>query len=215
MYWEGWKYNGDIYDTMLGEYIIRRGQKVDEHNKLISLSLKESCKRRGLGTKSDILSAYTDDGFGIDEIPMEKLEEYGRMDVEITYKLYQSQIQDYQRQHNKKLIPTRNMMNQFLRVIIDMEMNGNCINVDNLSDIEKHLTEEHYKLKTRIAETIKEVMGDTNINISSGEDLSKVIYSKKVHDKDIWAKLFNIGTDKYSGRAKKNLHDRPSSLEGL
>ena len=39
MYWQGWKYKGDIYDTMLGEYIIRRGQKVDEHNKLISLSL--------------------------------------------------------------------------------------------------------------------------------------------------------------------------------
>ena len=215
MYWEGWKYNGDIYDTMLGEYIIRRGQKVDEHNKLISLSLKESCKRRGLGVKSDIFKAYTDDGFGIDEIPMEKLEEYGRVDVDITYKLYQSQIQDYQRPHNKKLIPTRNMSNQFLRVIIEMEMNGNCINVDNLSDIEKHLTEEHYKLKTDISKTIEDVMGDTKINISSGEDLSKVIYSRKVQDKDIWGKLFNIGIDKYSGRAKKKPYMTDPQFRGI
>ena len=95
------------------------------------------------------------------------------------------------------------MMNQFLRVIIEMEMNGNCINVDNLSDIEKNLTEEHYKLKTEISKTIQDIMGDTKINISSGEDLSKVIYSRQVQDKDIWGKLFNIGIDKNTGKNKR------------
>jgi len=39
-------------------------------------------------------------------------------------------------------------------------------------------------------------MGDTKINLSSTEDLSKVIYSRKVQDKNQWSELFNIGLDK-------------------
>ena len=68
MYEFGFKYEGKLYDTMLAEYIINRGIKGK------SVSLKESCKRRQLNMKSDILSSYMDEGYGIDEIPLEKLE---------------------------------------------------------------------------------------------------------------------------------------------
>ena len=46
-------------------------------------------------------------------------------------------------------------------------------------------------------------MGDTKINLSSTEDLSKVIYSKKVQDKSIWTSMFNIGIDKRTKKAKR------------
>ena len=77
LYQCGFTYQGKLYDTMLGEYIINRGEKK-------SVSLKESCKRRGISLKSDILATYMNEGYGIEEIPMDKLEEYGKQDVKIT-----------------------------------------------------------------------------------------------------------------------------------
>lgn len=105
LYWVGFKYDGELYDTMIAEYILQRGNKFDKFHKRISLSLKESCIRNNLPVKSDILSNYTNDGFNIDEIPMKELEEYGRKDVEITYKLYKAQAFNYNKQHNKNSYP--------------------------------------------------------------------------------------------------------------
>ena len=52
------------------------------------------------------------------------------------------------------------------------------------------LNEEYYKLKNKIDKIVAQMMGDTKINLSSTEDLSKVIYSRKVQDKKQWAELF-------------------------
>jgi DNA polymerase I-like protein with 3'-5' exonuclease and polymerase domains len=197
MYEFGFKYEGKLYDTMLAEYVVNRGAK-DK-----SISLKESCKRRGLSMKSDILSTYMDSGYGIDEIPMEKLEEYGKQDVAITKQLYLTQVRLYNQPGNKVLKPTRDLMNDFLRVLIDMECNGNYIDLQELDVVEKELNQEYYKLKNKIGKIIQQVMGDTKINLSSTEDLSKVIYSRKVHDKNTWATLFNIGIDKRTKKPKK------------
>ena len=47
-------------------------------------------------------------------------------------------------------------------------------------------------------------MGDTKINLSSPEQLSWLIYSKKPKDKKDWAKIFNVGIDKIQVRIKKD-----------
>ena len=197
MYEFGFTYNGKLYDTMLAEYVMNRGVK----NK--SISLKESCKRRGLSVKSDILASYIDSGYGVDEIPMEKLEEYGKQDVAITKQLYLTQVRLFNQPGNNILKPTLNLMNDFLRVLIDMECNGNYIDLTELDVVEKELNEEYVKLKSKINRVIQQFMGDTPINLSSTEDLSKVIYSRKVQDKNTWATLFNIGVDKNSGKQKR------------
>ena len=46
-------------------------------------------------------------------------------------------------------------------------------------------------------------MGDTKINLSSPEQLSWLIYSAKPKDKKEWAKIFNVGIDKNTGKNKK------------
>ncbi len=197
MYEFGFTYNGKLYDTMLAEYIIMRG------NKDKSLSLKECCRRHNISLKSDILATYMEDGYGIDEIPIEHLETYGRQDVKITKELYLTQVRFYNLPANKGLLPTRDLMNDFLQVLIDMECNGNYINLEDLESVEKELTQEYYKLKSKIEKIIAQVMGDTKINLSSTEDLSKVIYSRKVQDKSIWTSMFNIGIDKRTRRPKR------------
>ncbi len=204
MYEFGFTYNGKLYDTMLAEYIIMRGHK-DK-----SLSLKECCRRHNISLKSDILATYMDEGYGIDEIPLEHLETYGRQDVKITKELYLTQVRFYNLHANKGLLPTRDLMNDFLQVLISMECNGNYINLEDLNGVEKELTQEYYKLKHKIEKIIAQVMGDTKINLSSTEDLSKVIYSRKVQDKSIWTSMFNIGIDKRTKRAKRRprINDR-------
>jgi DNA polymerase I-like protein with 3'-5' exonuclease and polymerase domains len=196
LYQCGFTYKGKLYDTMLGEYIINRGEKK-------SVSLKESCRRRGISLKSDILATYMNEGYGIEQIPMAKLEEYGKQDVKITKELYEVQTQAFDNHANCNLIPTRDLMNDFLRVLIDMEMNGNHVDKDKLTLVEKELNEEYYKLKNKIDKIVAQMMGDTKINLSSTEDLSKVIYSRKVQDKKQWAELFNIGIDKKTKRPKR------------
>jgi len=196
LYQCGFTYKGKLYDTMLGEYIINRGEKK-------SVSLKESCKRRGISLKSDILATYMNEVYGIHQIPMAKLEEYGKQDVKITKELYEVQTQAFDNHANTNLIPTRDLMNNFLQVLIDMEMNGNHVDSDKLKLVEKELNEEYYKLKNKIDKIVAQMMGDTKINLSSTEDLSKVIYSRKVQDKRQWAELFNIGIDKKTKRPKR------------
>ena len=196
LYQCGFTYKGKLYDTMLGEYIINRGEKK-------SVSLKESCRRRGISLKSDILATYMNEGYGIHQIPMSKLEEYGKQDVKITKELYEVQTQAFDNHANTNLIPTRDLMNNFLQVLIDMEMNGNHVDSDKLDLVEKELNQEYYKLKNKIDKIVAQMMGDTKINLSSTEDLSKVIYSRKVQDKKQWAELFNIGIDKRTKRPKR------------
>ena len=209
MYEFGFKYNGKLYDTMLAEYIINRGVKGK------SVSLKESCKRRQVSMKSDILANYMDEGYGIDEIPLEKLEEYGKQDVAITRQLYLTQVRLFNQPGNKSLKPTRDLMNDFLRVLIDMECNGNYIDLEELEKVEKELNEEYYLLKNKISKIIQQVMGDTPINISSTEDLSKVIYSRKVHDKNTWASIFNIGIDKRTNKPKRRPNISEQEVEQI
>jgi len=134
---------------------------------------------------------------------MAKLEEYGKQDVKITKELYEVQTQAFDNHANTNLIPTRDLMNNFLQVLIDMEMNGNHVDSDKLKLVEKELNEEYYKLKNKIDKIVAQMMGDTKINLSSTEDLSKVIYSRKVQDKKQWAELFNIGIDKKTKRPKR------------
>ena len=46
-------------------------------------------------------------------------------------------------------------------------------------------------------------MGDTPINPASTEQLSWLIYSRKVTDKKKWADMFNIGIDKFTKKKKR------------
>ena len=209
MYEFGFTYGGKLYDTMLAEYIIMRG------NKDKSLSLKECCRRHNISLKSDILATYMEDGYGVDEIPLEYLESYGRQDVKITKELYLTQVRFYNLPANRGLLPTRDLMNDFLQVLIDMECNGNYINIEDLDNVEKELTQEYYKLKNKIDKIIFQVMGDTKINLSSTEDLSKVIYSKQVQDKNLWSSMFNIGIDKKTNKPKKRPMMSDKQFQGM
>ena len=192
----GFKYSGRVYDTMLGEYVLNRGVRK-------SLTLEMSCRRRRIGSKDSRIKEFTDRGIPFQDIPADLVEEYGRIDVEITRRLFDSQMGDLKMAKNKGLLMTLKMMNEFLIVLSDMERNGINIQLDELSKVEKEYRAEFAYLKQKIDKIVYKQMGDTKINLSSPEQLSWLIYSMKPKDKKEWAKIFNVGIDKNTGKNKK------------
>ena len=192
----GFKYEGKVYDTMLGEYILNRGIRK-------SLTLDMCCKRRNLGEKSKLIQEEMDLGRSLENIDADTVEEYGRIDVEITKKLFDSQMDDFKSEQNRGLLRTAKMMNEFLIVLTDMERNGIYIDSETLLSVEREYNAEFTYLGQKIAKIVYEKMGDTTISLASPEQLSWLIYSKKPKDKKEWARLFNIGIDKHTGKNKK------------
>ena len=192
----GFKYKGRVYDTMLGEYVLNRGIRK-------SLTLEMCCRRRKIGSKDDRIKEFMDRGVSFENIPKEIVEEYGRMDVQITRRLFDSQMEDLKLEKNRGLLRTIKMMNEFLIVLTSMERNGIHINLDTLQSVEKQYRAEFAYLRQKIDKIVYEKMGDTKINLASPEQLSWVIYSKKPKSKETWSKLFNIGIDKHTGKNKR------------
>jgi DNA polymerase I-like protein with 3'-5' exonuclease and polymerase domains len=192
----GFKYSGRVYDTMLGEYILNRGIRK-------SLTLEMSCRRRKIGSKDSAIKEWMDRGVSFENIPAEVVEEYGKIDVQITRRLFDSQMADFKLPKNKGLLMTAKMMNEFLIVLSDMERNGININLEDLNNVEKEFRAEFAYLKQKIDKIVYKQMGDTKINLSSPEQLSWLIYSMKPKDKKNWAKIFNVGIDKNTGKNKR------------
>jgi hypothetical protein len=77
--------------------------------------------------------------------------------------------------------------------LVELESNG--INVDRtaLGEVEAQFRQEKDVLSKRLTEIVEEVMGDTPINLNSGADMTKVVYSRYVIDRGIHQQVFNIG----------------------
>ena len=192
----GFKYNGRLYDTMIGEYILLRGIRKP-------LSLKDICKRRSISQKSDAVDDYMKRKISFEDIPVNIIEEYGRQDVVSTRALFDAQMADFKKEGNKSLLKSAKMMNEFLPVLADMEINGIHIDLDALNNVEVEFKEEFGRLAQQIKKIIEDKMGDTPINPASTEQLSWLIYSRKVTDKKKWADMFNIGIDKFTKKKKR------------
>ena len=183
--WEsGFTYNGRVYDTMIGEYMLLKGQKY-------SLSLHDSCIRRKVSQKkTEIIQDYLSRGVGFDRMPTEIVEEYGLADIVSTRELYEEQTKLFGNSMMNKHIK---LMNGFLPVLSQIERNGIKIDVEALQRVKEAYKKEKLELERTMHEIMREVMGDTPINFASPEQISQMIYSRKVKDKKHWASMFNIG----------------------
>ena len=80
--WEsGFEYDGIVFDTMLGEYVLQRGQKKP-------LSLEQCAERYNLDNKKqDTMKEYFKSGKSVSEIPHSELSEYLTYDLRATFDL--------------------------------------------------------------------------------------------------------------------------------
>lgn len=92
------------------------------------------------------------------------------------------------------------LMNDFIPVLVAMEKAGMKIDVVELDKLEKECKDSLAQLEPLIREMVQDVMGDTPFNLDSPEQLSQILYSCKVVDKNLWKEVFGIepGKKKYS-----------------
>ena len=179
-----------VYCTMIGEYILSKGQRR-------VISLKESALRRKLVNqkKVHLVDDMFKEGIDFSEMPLDIMVEYAEADVKTTGELYLSQQNDFQKEENASLVPVVDLMNEMLMFLVEIESNGTYISLDILEEVERQFEQEKIQLTTRLEEIVEEVMGDTPINLNSGADMTKVVYSREVVNRDAHRQTFNIGTN--------------------
>jgi DNA polymerase-1 len=186
----GFKYDGQIFDTMLGDYILQRGQKG-------SVSLENCALRYDLDMKkSDTLKDYFRRGFQTDEIPLEELSMYLEQDLKVTRSLYWRLLDEYNKPEAESLVNVRDTTNKVCKTLTKIYMNGFSIDKVALKDVRKQFEDELLQIENRLNAKVKSLMGDTPINLNSPEQVSQVIYSRILYDKKKWAIVFDNVDDK-------------------
>ena len=198
--WEcGFKYNGVIFDTMLAEYVLSRGNP-DKY----SLSLEACAIRHELNTqKQDTLKEYFAKGMGVDEIPKDELKEYLQADLKATQELCASQ---YKQLINSSLMDTVILTNKVAMTLARTHRNGFKVDQDVLESVRKEFESEKIQIEERLSEQVRKLMGDTPINLNSPEQMSWVIYSRKPKDKAMWANEFtpHMSVEDFKYNVKQN-----------
>ena len=183
--WEcGFKYDGSVFDTMLGEYVLQRGQKQP-------LSLEACAERYNLSTKKqDTLKEYFKKGLGVDEIPHEELSEYLSADLHATQELSNEIYRKLNSTEYGGLMTTVVLTNRVAVTLARIYQRGFTVDITALDSVRKEFEQERKDLRVSLNEQVSKLMGDIRINLNSPEQLSWVIYSRKPHDKAMWANNF-------------------------
>ena len=198
--WEcGFKYNGVIFDTMLAEYVLSRGNPYK-----YSLSLEACAERHDLNTqKQDTLKEYFAKGMGVDEIPKDELKEYLQSDLRATQELCSSQ---YKQLLNSPLMDTVILTNKVAMTLARTHRNGFKVDQDVLESVRKEFEKEKIEIEERLSVQVRKLMGDTPINLNSPEQMSWVIYSRKPKDKAMWGNEFtpHMSVEDFKYNVKQN-----------
>jgi DNA polymerase-1 len=190
--WEsGFRYDGPVYCTMLTEYILQRGLKEPLH-------LKDCAERYDLETKKqDTLKQYFAKGYATDEIPRGELSEYLSADLRATQQLCDAQYKKLNSEQYAGLLDSVILTNKVTVTLANMYRNGFKVDQSKLNEVRQEFEQEKKDIEERLNKQVRELMGDTPINLNSPEQMSWVIYSRKVKDKATWANYFH-----------PNMHDK-------
>ena len=175
----GFKYNGEIFDTMLCEYVLLRGLKKP-------LSLSECSKRYELDQKKDTLKTYFEKGYTTKQIPYLELCEYLEYDLKITKDLYICLTQELKTERSLPLKNIIDITNNVCKVLTKMYINGFKVDMHVLKEVKSEFEKERSEILEWLHKKIKEVMGDTPLNLNSPEQVSQIVFSRKINSKKSW-----------------------------
>jgi len=201
--WEsGFKYAGDIYDTMLAEYVLMRGNHMEVTPtgtlKKKPISLSACAQRRNLAfQKDDTLKNYFKEGYNTNEIPLKELTYYLQCDLSTTRELYLALQEDYAKEDAESLINVRDITFKVCLSLARMYSSGIKVDLAALDEVKTEFEQEKAEIEKRLQGKVRVLMGDTPINLNSPAQMSEVVYSRKPINKKEWVDLFNFTkTDK-------------------
>ena len=180
--WEsGFTYDGPVFDTMLAEYVLQRGIKEP-------LSLEACAERYDLDTKKqDTLKEYFKKGYSTRDIPHAELCGYLSSDLHATQQLSDKLMVSLNSLESAGLRGTVDLTNQFAVSLARIYQRGFTVDLSKLDEVRQEFEEEKSELHESLKTHIQRIMGDTPINLNSPEQLSWVIYGRKVIDKNDWS----------------------------
>jgi len=180
--WEsGFTYDGPVFDTMLAEYVLQRGIKEP-------LSLEACAERYDLDTKKqDTLKEYFKKGYSTRDIPHAELCGYLSSDLHATQQLSDKLMVSLNSLESAGLRGTVDLTNQFAVSLARIYQRGFTVDLSKLDEVRQEFEKEKSELHESLKTHIQRIMGDTPINLNSPEQLSWVIYSRKVKDKTVWS----------------------------
>ena len=202
--WEcGFTYDGPVFDTMLGEYILQCGQKQP-------LSLEACAERYNLDTKKqDTLKEYFKQGVGVDEIPHDELSSYLSADLHATQQLSDVIYKKLYTEKYAGLMDIVVLTNRVAITLAHIYRTGFSVDMTKLDEVKAEFEKEKQDTEKRLTIQVKELMGDTPVNLNSPEQMSWVIFSRKPNDKSLWANAF---TPYMSKSTFKTTVDRNSTI---
>ena len=179
--WEsGFKYDGAVFDTMLVEYVLQRGIKEP-------LSLEACAERYELDTKKqDTLKEYFKKGYSTRDIPIDELTEYLSADLHATQQLSDKLWRRLNTTQDAGLLSTARLTNRVAKCLTKIYQTGFAVDLTKLDEVRDEFENEKRQLTDDLQAHVRKLMGDTPINLNSPEQLSWVIYSRKVTDKQYW-----------------------------
>jgi DNA polymerase I-like protein with 3'-5' exonuclease and polymerase domains len=180
--WEsGFNYKGKVFDTMLAEYVMQRGNKMPLN--LSAVAERYKCDVQ----KQTTLDTYFKNNVSTRDIPHAELSEYLQHDIGATEGVYQALHARLQTAKDAGLQSTIELTNEVCYVLARIYCTGFRIDTDQLSSVKAEFESEKSAIENRLQKMVSDLMGDTPINLNSPEQLSWVIYSRKPKDKNQWA----------------------------
>jgi len=179
--WEsGFKYEGAVFDTMMMEYLIQRGIKQP-------LSLEACAERYELETKKqDTLKAYLKKGMAVSDVPHAELSEYLSADLHATQQLAHELNVKFNTANDAGLDKVRQLTNRMVVLLSKIHMRGFKVDSDALEKVRVIFEQERKEILEYLDVKVRNLMGDVPVNLSSPEQLSALIYSRKPVNKTVW-----------------------------
>ena len=204
----GFECGGKVIDTMINQYVLNRAVR-------FPLALSALATHYGVTEKLAALGDAISAGKNFSDLDRDVQEQYLSHDVLATAEIYQKQMEQFNDADGVSLIPIRDLMCEFCSVLTDIERSGMAIDLDVLNLVDQDYQKEQEELQSYLKRKTHMLMGDTEVNLSSPEQMSEVVYSCKLVDKNKWKEIMNIGTDargKPKRRPKLSLAEFKQSL---
>lgn len=156
---------GNVWCCQLAEFVL------DGQTKPYP-SLEETAVKYGLGHKIDVIKEqYWSKGINTDAIPRDLLAEYCIQDVDLTYKVYQRQVEEFKK-FPEAMLKAFKLRCMDLLILQEMEWNGLIYDEAMCESKSKELAGEIQEIYT----TLGRVYPDVPINFNSGDQLSAFLY---------------------------------------
>jgi DNA polymerase I-like protein with 3'-5' exonuclease and polymerase domains len=140
--WEcGLKYDGSVFDTMLVEYVLQRGNKQP-------LSLEACANRYDLETKKqDTMKEYFKNKTPIDEIPKQELSDYLSADLKATQELADVIYKKLYTEEYAGLMNTVILTNRVAVTLARIYQNGFTVDMNKLNEVREEFEKEKVRYR--------------------------------------------------------------------